>query len=152
MNRSKSGIHAYKQANVVTADPRKLVIMCYEGAISNLTMACDAYRSGHFERKCTALVKAQDIIMLLIQSLDLKRGGQIAQNLDSLYNYILRRITEGDIKQDTAPLEEASKILNTLLTSWKQASPVPGEAGTRKPTILENDTSDKPAMLKTIGV
>ena len=87
-----NGFDAYRQTNVLTADPKKLVIMCYEGAITNLRVARERYLSGEYEAKAKAVQKAQDIISELMHALDFEEGGQIARNLEALYNYMTRRI------------------------------------------------------------
>ena len=116
------GINAYRQTNVVTADPGKLVIMCYEEVLKNLKTARSAYESKDYETKGTALSKVHDIVVFLMQSLDLDKGGDIAGGLDSLYNYILRRIMDGDLKKDVAVFDEIIHIFEELLASWKEIS------------------------------
>ena len=78
------GVGAYQQAGVLTADPKRLVLMCYEEAIKNLKIAKVKYISHEYEQKAQALIKVMDIICALNSSLDLKKGGEVASNLHSL--------------------------------------------------------------------
>ena len=55
-------------------------------------------------------------------SLNFEKGENIARNLDSLYNYMLRRITEADLGQDTQALVEVIEILEELRTAWEEIS------------------------------
>jgi len=124
-----NGINAYKQTSVVTADPGRLVLMCYEGAIGSLKIAREKYISKEYEAKAEAVQKAQTIISELMQALDFKKGGEVAGNLEALYNYMLRRITEGDIKGDMKVFDEVILMLGELESAWKEISRIPEKSG-----------------------
>jgi flagellar protein FliS len=146
-----NGISAYRQANVTTADPKKLILLCYEGAISNLKIVKDAYAAGEFEAKGKALQKVHDILTLLIQSLDFDKGGSIAVGLNSLYTYMMRRLTEGDLQRELKVFDEVIGMLEELESAWKEisASPVSTSVSYSHPTGL---TEDKKAVApKAIG-
>ena len=113
-----NGVQAYRTTNVITADPKRLVIMCYEGAIENLKIGKEKLLRDDYEGKCDALVKAQDIINELLCSLDFEKGGSLADNLHSLYNYMLRRIMQGSVNKDVHALTEIIDMLNELLSAW----------------------------------
>ena len=113
-------VGAYQRTNVETADPKKLVIMCYDGAIFNLKMAKERYIEKNYEAKASALSKAMLIIGELNSALDLEKGGEIAQNLKSIYGYILRRLTEGDMACDLSAFDEAITMLEELGEAWKE--------------------------------
>ena len=117
---SGNGINLYKKANVTTAGPQRLVVMCYEGAISNLKTAQEKYGAGEYEAKAKAVQKVQDILALLVQSLDFEKGGEIARNLNSLYTYMLRRIIEGDLKRDMQAFDEVILMLQELVSAWRE--------------------------------
>jgi len=106
-----NGINAYKQTNVTTADPGRLVLMCYEGAIGSLKTAREKYISGEYEAKAGAVQKVVSIISVLMQALDFEKGGEVARNLEALYNYMVRRITEGDVKGDMKAFDEVIIIV-----------------------------------------
>lgn len=120
-----NGINAYRQINVITADPRRLVLMCYEGAISSLKTAREKYISKEYEAKAETVQKAQSIISELMLALDFEKGGEVARNLDSLYNYMLRRIIEGDLKGDMKAFDEVIMMLSELESAWKEISRIP---------------------------
>lgn len=112
-------VQSYRKTNVITADPKRLVIMLYEGAIDNLKLAKIKLEAKEYEAKNKALVKAQNMISELLCSLDLEKGGQIAKNLDGLYNYMLRQILKADLNSDAAILNEVVSLLEELLSAWK---------------------------------
>ncbi|MBT8491019.1 MAG: flagellar export chaperone FliS [Deltaproteobacteria bacterium] len=120
-----NGINAYRQVKVTTADPKKLILMCYEGVISNLKIAKDAYTAGEFEAKGKAVQKVQDILTLLIQSLDFDQGGSIAMGLNSLYTYMMRRLTEADVQRELKIFDEIIGMLEELESAWKEISDTP---------------------------
>jgi flagellar protein FliS len=115
-----NGANAYHSTGVMTADPKRLVIMCYEGAIDSLKLAKKMFIAKDFESKAKAITKAQGIISELMQALDFEKGGEIAKNLDAIYNYISRRIIEADIKRDLSGLDEAIRILEELKSAWEE--------------------------------
>lgn len=120
-----NGIQSYRKTNVVTADPMRLVIMCYEGAVDNLKLAKQKIDEKDYEAKNRAINKTQDIIDELLCSLDFEKGGIIAKNLSSLYNYMKRRIIHGDVNQDTGAIDEVIGMLNELLSAWKEVASKP---------------------------
>ncbi len=115
-----NNVGAYQKANVETADPKKLVIMCYDGAIFNLKMAKERYVEKNYEAKGAALSKAMLIIGELNGALDEEKGGDIARNLKAIYDYILRRLTEGDMRADLTAFDEAITMLEELGSAWKE--------------------------------
>ena len=114
-----NGIQSYVKTNISTSDPVKLVIMCYEGAIDSLKLAKEKIKEEDYEKKAKAIIKAQDIIDELLCSLDFEKGGTIAGNLSSLYNYMLRRILHGDVNKDTGAIDEVIGMLSELLSAWQ---------------------------------
>ncbi len=111
---------AYQQVGIKTADPGRLVIMCYDGAIDNIKASVECYAKGELERKAETLARGMDFIGELDRSLDFDRGGEIAVKLHALYNYMLRRLTEGDLKRNTAFFIEVIDLLGELKSAWEE--------------------------------
>ena len=120
-----NGIQSYRKTNVVTSDPVRLVIMCYEGVIDNLKLAKQKIKEQDYEKKEKAVTKARDIIDELLCSLDIEKGGAIAGNLSSLYNYMLRRILHADVNRDMGAFDEVIGMLNELLSAWREVTSKP---------------------------
>lgn len=116
-----NGFDAYRKTDVITADPKKLVIMCYEGAIRNLKIAKEKYLAGEYEPKAKCMQKAQDIIGELMQALDFEEGGQIAENLDALYSYMQRRLLDAEAKREIKAIDEVVNMLEELKVAWEEA-------------------------------
>ena len=115
----QNGIQSYRKTNVFTSNPVKLVILCYEGAIDNLKIAKNKFMANDFEAKYGALKKTQNIIDELLCSLDFEKGGAVARNLESLYNYMSRKIIYADVNQDMNAIDEVIDILSQLLDAWE---------------------------------
>src|SRR5574340_335581 len=84
------GVGTYQEISFLTADPKKLILICYRQAILNLKAAREHYLAKDYEAKTKALQKTFDIICELNSVLDFERGGSIARNLDALYKYMTR--------------------------------------------------------------
>jgi flagellar protein FliS len=112
--------NTYRSANFNTANPLRLVIMCYDGAISSLKLARDSYKAKNYEAKAKALQKAIDIIHEMNVSLDLEKGGTIAKNLRSLYLYMIGILTEADVKKNIHLFDEVIRMLEELESAWKE--------------------------------
>jgi flagellar protein FliS len=114
-----NGSGAYRQTGVMTADPKRLVLMCYEEAIRNLKIAREKYISREYEEKARALQKAQDIICELNSVLDFERGGAVATNLRTLYNYMMHHLMEADLKRDLKAMDHIIWMLVELKSAWE---------------------------------
>lgn len=118
------GIQTYRKNHILTADPKRLILLCYEGAIDYLTIAKAKYLSKDYEGKAKALSRAQDFISELLCSLNLEQGGVIAQNLKALYNYMLMRLLRGDLARDLNAYDEVIQMLKKLKSAWESLSDV----------------------------
>ncbi|HOU78784.1 MAG TPA: flagellar export chaperone FliS [Syntrophales bacterium] len=110
--------YTYREANVLTANPLKLVIMCYDGAINSLKIAREAYLKKDYETKAKALQKTLDIIHELDASLDMEKGGDISKNLRGLYLFMNQALIEADLKRDLKVFDRIIGLLEELLSAW----------------------------------
>lgn len=114
-------IGSYQKSEVLTADPMRLVLMCYKATIKNLKSAKVKYQEKEFEAKAKAIQKAVDLISELILGLDFEKGGNIARNLSALYHYMIRQINLGDVNEELGKFDEVIGLLSELEDAWKQA-------------------------------
>lgn len=117
-----NGACAYQQTNIMTAEPKKLVLMCYEGAISSLRRAKEKYEAQEYEAKARAVQKFQDIVNELLCALNFEQGGEIATNLQSIYDYAIRRVLQADIAKETKGFDEVIGMLEELKEAWEEIS------------------------------
>lgn len=116
----ENALKSYQQTNVNTANPARLVLMCFDGAVRSLKLARDHYFAKEYEAKGHALQKTLDIIHELNASLDMQRGGDIAVNLRAIYSYLTQMLTEADLKRDLGLFDKGIQILQELESSWKE--------------------------------
>jgi flagellar protein FliS len=111
----------YRQTQISTADRSKLIILVYDGAITYLKRAQQKLTEKKFEEKCDLLFKVQDIILELMGALDMNIG-KVSQSLYSLYYYMMKRLTEANIKNDPELINEVLVLLSGLRQTWAEAS------------------------------
>jgi flagellar protein FliS len=118
---------AYVTDSIVTAGPAQLVLALYDGALgaierarAMLVIGAHDAHSG-IEAVHTQLVKAQRIVTELRVTLDHERGGDIARNLDALYEFCLRTLVDANLAKDSTKLTPASDVLRSLRDTWAEA-------------------------------
>ena len=120
--------NAYRDTNVKTASQGRLIVLLYEGAVKQLTLANSMFDENgklpvrSIEAFGKAILKAQEIITELQVSLDMEKGGEIAKNLMSLYIFFNKELTETNISKDQKRLEPIMKMISDLCESWRQAA------------------------------
>ncbi|QJR81822.1 flagellar export chaperone FliS [Alteromonas pelagimontana] len=121
---SLKGINAYRKGNlkqeIANADPHRLTLMLMQGALDRI-----AYAKGAMERKEIAakgefLSKATAILINLRDTLDLNVGGEVAQNMYALYDYMVERLTDAHVKNDLQILDEVTNLLSPIRDAWLQ--------------------------------
>jgi flagellar protein FliS len=117
-----AGIETYQQNAVTTQSRGKIVVMLYDGAIRFLKRMMEAIEQGDVAQKSHFLNKACDIILELNVSLDMEAGGEIAQNLRSLYMFMIRHLNTAHIKNDVASVREVIGLLEELNEGWRGIS------------------------------
>jgi flagellar protein FliS len=115
------GFRAYQKTDVVTADPKKLVIMCYEGVIFSLRQAKVKFYAKEYEAKGNAIQNALDILNELRGALNFEKGGEIARNLESLYAYWTQQIINADLKRDLRKLDPVIAMLDEIKSALEEA-------------------------------
>jgi len=113
------GVAAYQQTAVTTQSKGRLIVMLYEGAIKFMKLAIKEMEAKNYEAKGRYLAKAQDIIDELNAVLDMEAGGEIASNLRQLYLFMVRRLSEANIKCDPQRVREVIALMEKLNEAWK---------------------------------
>lgn len=112
----------YQQAQVDTASPERLLLMLYEGAIRFLNAGKKAILERKFDVAHTNIVKAQDILVEFMATLNMKDGGEIAQNLFDLYEYLNNRLSQANVSKNAAIVEEVLGFVRQLHEAWVVAA------------------------------
>lgn len=100
------------------ADPHRLIQMLFEGVLKRISFAKGAMQRKQIAEKGKFISQAIEIVGGLRASLDVENGGDIAANLDSLYEYISRRLVTANLKNSEEMLDEVSGLLLDVKTAW----------------------------------
>jgi flagellar protein FliS len=119
----KRGISAYQSVAMTTAetrDPHELVKLLFVGLTDRIALARNALEKGDREARAIAVTKAQKILFGLRDSLDFEAGGELAINLDSWYDYCLRRLTRAHAREDDEIFAEVMDLMVSIREAWKE--------------------------------
>lgn len=134
----KTGYRTYKRVSIQTADPSKIVMMLYEGAIKNLHQAIEHFESKRNEFGSERIKKTLDIINYLSSALDHENGGEISVNLDRLYDFCRNTLSMANIYAETKSIRDVIRVLQPLLEAWQAISSQSGD----KPADVPSDEPD----------
>jgi flagellar protein FliS len=110
----------YRVNQITTASPEALVTMLYDGALRFCHQAEAHIDQKNISGAHEALTRAQDIIAELLSGLN-PEAGEIAQNLSSLYTFMMEQLVQANIRKDKQPIDDVVKLLTDLRTSWVEA-------------------------------
>ena len=126
-----NNVSQYSQVNrvsgVTDADPHRLVLMLLEGALGKIATVKGLMMRKDIARKGEVIGQAIAIIGGLKSSLNKEAGGEIATNLDNLYEYIERQLIQANLKNDLTIVNEVVSLLHEIKTAWES---IPVEART----------------------
>ncbi len=127
-NGSHRAINQYRQigvdAQVSDASPHQMIQMMLDGAVARVAAARGAIEAGETARKGEFIGKAIGLVEGLRVSLDTAAGGEIADNLLALYDYMGRRLLEANLRSDIGILDEVASLLRELQTGWRELGQV----------------------------
>ena len=124
MSYNNQALTAYKETRVKTASPGSLIIMLYDEGIKNITLALESMPNGkikteNIERIHQHILKAQDVITELMASLNMDDGGEIAENLLSLYSFFNQQLFQANMQKDPQPLRTVREMMSDLREAWQ---------------------------------
>lgn len=112
------------ESAVSTADPHRLIMMLFDGALAALSQARIHMEAGDIPKKGVSISKAIDLISNgLRASLDMEAGGQLAERLAALYDYMGQRLLFANLNNNLAALDEVNELLGGLRDAWSQIAP-----------------------------
>lgn len=129
-------LNQYRNNQVKTAKPEQLLIMLYDGAIRFARQAREAMSMGDRVKKLEMISKTMAIITEFSNTLDREVGGEIADNLDALYDFMIRELTQANLKNDEQRLEVVEQLLVDLRTTWAEAIHIAADQSTDKDQAL----------------
>ena len=111
---SYSQANVYREREVLTASPEKLVVITFDHILVNLRRARLAIEAGNIELRAQSIGKAREGVMELWMSIDLERGGDVAANLHALYSFVVRELLDVGRTRELAKLDSVVKVISNL--------------------------------------
>lgn len=106
------------KTRVAGADRYEIIQMLMAGSIEKMVLAKVAIEKKNFEAKSEHLSKASAIISALRDCLDFKVGGEVTENLYALYSYMIDRLIDASVKNDTSIVDEVVNLLKEIKSGW----------------------------------
>ena len=108
------------EAEVAQASPHKLILMLFEGALLQIGTAAIALENKDVPAKGMAISKAIEIILNGLKvSLDYEAGGDLAQRLGALYDYMTQRLLYANLHNSRPAMDEVTQLLTDLKSAWE---------------------------------
>ncbi|EOS75974.1 flagellar protein FliS [Lachnospiraceae bacterium 10-1] len=108
----------YNNNKIMTASPAELTLMLYEGAIKFCNIAIDAAEQKNVMKAHSNIVKVENIIAYLRNTLDMQYA--VAKEYDRMYDYLQRRLFQANMKKDVEILKEVNTHLRSIRDTWKE--------------------------------
>ena len=123
MRANHRAIESYGQVKVSTgvskASSVELIQMLFDGLIESMSAAKGHIQHNNIAEKSKAITRASRIVLGLQGALDFEKGGELAKNLDELYNYVTRRLLHVNARTDLQALEEFSGLMIEIRSAWE---------------------------------
>ena len=125
---------AYRQVGVQSlvdsASPQQLIKMLFDGLLASINAARGAIERGDINEKVRHIGKAVRILQEgLLSALDREKGGELAGNLASLYEYCTTRLTLANARNDVSMVDEVASLVGTVAQGWTEITNAPVPAG-----------------------
>lgn len=109
------------ESAVMSASPHQLIVMLFDGAQGAIRAARIHMQAGNVAEKGKAISKAIDIVNNgLAAALDTEKGGEIAERLGSLYDYVARLLLAANLHNDVERLDQAERLLEDVASAWRE--------------------------------
>lgn len=133
----------YLANRIANANDAQLVEIMHEGLISTAKSGIEHIENGNKTELNSSINKIREILAELLATTE--GDSEIADNLKSIYIYLNKLVTEAEIKQDKAKLEEAIKVVTPIYEAWQ-------ELGEKEATGTDDDPEITPAPTKTPSI
>ncbi len=122
------GARRYRETDLGTMTREKMVVLLYERAIRDLEEAVSALASGDRPRFTQRVNHSQRIITELRSALDHAAGGEIARNLEAIYDFVFRELLSLLVDREPRRAQSCMDVLRPLLEAWRQLPQALAEA------------------------
>lgn len=151
---NKSAYKQYASVHVSTVDRGKLLLMLYDGCIKFLKHGKAGLEKNDIPKFARFLSKAQAIISELMLTLDFERGGDIARDLDRLYDFMLFYLTEANLEKSPEKIQKVIDLVEVIASAYRDViegetkKQVDAGAGEKKKEAGSKDDKDEDSSKK----
>ena len=124
----------YKENSIFTASPEELTLMLYNGLVKFIMRGMDSIEKREIQEANTNIIKAQNIVSEFMNTLDMQY--ELSASVNSIYDYMLRRLIDANVAKDKEILEEVLGFAKILRDTWEQAMKISRHQN-RKPTVTK---------------
>jgi flagellar protein FliS len=121
INAHGNAFNTYKNNSVNFASKDQLLLMLVEGAVKFSKTGRQAILDKDIEKAHENIIKTQNIFYELMTTLDVAKGGQWAENLMKVYDFIARRLTDANIKKSEEIMNEIIPLIEDIRDTWSEA-------------------------------
>jgi len=121
MNSYGNAYNTYKNNSVNFASKEQLLLMLVDGAVKFSKIGRQAILDKDVNKAHENLIKTQNIFYELMSTLDVSKGGEWAESLMKVYDFITRRLTDANIKKSVEIMDEIIPLIETIRETWNQA-------------------------------
>ena len=118
----KNRLKAYESVSVTAelleADPHRVIQMLMEGFLSRLNAAKGYIERRNYQEKTNCINKSIEILNGLLVSLDMEKGGEIAQVLKELYHFMLQQLVKANMKNDPMLIDNVKSLMQNVKDGW----------------------------------
>ncbi len=112
------GVRDYRSMQILSSRPERLILLLYDGAIKFIRQGQKSLENERMEEAHNNLIRAQNILVELMGSLNFDKGGEIASNLFRIYEFMHHTLVQANIKKEPEPLGRICEQLKHLRESW----------------------------------
>lgn len=116
-----NALNAYQQNSVNTASKERLMLMLFDGLVKFIRIGISGIEEGDIQKSNTNFIKAQNIVLEFMSTLNMEIGGEMSKSLFALYDYMHRRLVEANIKKDAEIGREVLGFAEELKDTFEQA-------------------------------
>lgn len=115
-----TALHTYAQNSMRVESSEKLIEMLYEGILRFCGQAKKSVENNDVEKRVYWINRVNDIFFELLNSLDVKSGGQVAEYLQGLYSYQIQLMTKANVENTYEPIDTVINVVRGLLEAWRE--------------------------------
>lgn len=108
------------ESGIQDASSHRLIQMLFDGLLARIAQAKGAMQQKNIQLKGERISEAISIVLGLKDSLNLEQGGEVAANLQALYDYVQRTLWQANLRNDQALLDECGRLIGEVSSAWRQ--------------------------------